>query len=75
MDSNLNKDLHEGVNWLCCITNRLSDNDPHKFSKTTPKWMLSSYTRAWDTSLLPEGYPNAKRIVQDIDYVVDNAYM
>ena len=25
MDRNLNKDLHEGVNWLCCITNCLDD--------------------------------------------------
>ena len=73
MDSNLNKDLHEGVNWLCCITNRPDNTDQRKFSKTVPKRMLSAYARAWDTSLLPEGYPSAKRIVQDIDCVVDKA--
>ena len=37
--------------------------------------MLSAYARAWDTSRLPEGYPSAKRIVQDIDRVVDKAYL
>ena len=75
LDCNLNKDLHEGVNWLCSITNRLDDSNPVKFSKTTSKRMLSAYARAWDTSLLPEGYPSAKRIVQDIDRVVDEAYL
>ena len=75
MDSNLNKDLHEGVNWLCCITNRPDNTDQRKFSKTVPKRMLSAYARAWDTSLLPEGYPSAKRIVQDVDCVVDEAYL
>ena len=39
---NLNKDLHEGANWLCCLTNRLDNTDLTKFSKTTPKQMLSA---------------------------------
>ena len=42
MDSNLNKDLHEGVNWLCCITNCLDNTDPKKLLKQ----MLSAYARA-----------------------------
>ena len=37
--------------------------------------MLSAYARAWDTSLLPEGYPSAKRIVQEIDSIADEAYL
>ena len=37
--------------------------------------MLSAYARAWDTSLLPEGYPSAQIIQQDIDRVVDEAYL
>ena len=37
--------------------------------------MLSAYARAWDTSLLPEGYPSAQRIKQDIDCVVDKVYL
>ena len=55
--------------------NRLDDSNPVKFSKTTSKRMLSAYTRAWDTSLWPEGYPSAQRIQQDIDRVVDEAYL
>ena len=73
MESNLNKALHEDVNWLCCITNHLDNTDQKK--KTTPKWMLSAYVRAWDTSFLPEGCPLAKRIVQDIDCVVVKAFV
>ena len=75
LDSNLNKDLHEGVNWLCSIANRLDNPNPVKFSKTTSKRMLSAYVRAWDTSLLPEGYPSVQKIQQDIDCVVRKAYL
>ena len=55
LDSNLNKDLHESVNWLYSITNRFDDSNPVEFSNTTSKRMLSAYARAWDTSLLPAG--------------------
>ena len=75
LDSTLNKDLHEGVNWLCSITNRLDDSNPVKFSTTTLKRLLSAYARAWDTSLLPEEYPSAQRIKQDIYCVFDKAYL
>ena len=74
LDSNLNKDLHEGVNSLCSITNHLDNSNPAKISKTASKQMLSAYARAWDTSsLLPEGCPSTQRIKQDIDSVVDEA--
>ena len=75
MDSNLNKDLHEGVKWLCCIINSMCNSETKKISKTTATGLLSAYRRAWDTSLLSEGYPSAKRIVQDIYRVVDYAYL
>ena len=44
-DSNLNKDLHKGVNWLCVLTNGMDNKNPKKFPKTTTKRMLSSYAR------------------------------
>ena len=37
LDSNLNKDLHESVNWLCSIPNCLDNSNPVKLSKTTLK--------------------------------------
>ena len=74
-DSNLNKDLHEGVNWLCSLTNWLCNSDPKNFSKTTPKQMLSAYARAWDPIHSPDGFPSSNRIVQDIDRVVDEVYL
>ena len=46
LDSNLKKDLHEGVNWLCPITNRHDNSKFVNFSKTTLKRMVSAYTRA-----------------------------
>ena len=67
LDSNLNKDLREGVNWLCSITNCLDDSNPVKFSKTTSNRLLSAYARAGDTPHLPEWFPSAQRIQQDID--------
>ena len=57
LDSNLNKDLHEGVNCLCSITNHLNNFNLVKFSKTTVTQMLSAYAQAWDTSLLSEVCP------------------
>ena len=75
LDSNLNKDLHEGVSWLCAVTARLDDSDPNKFSKTTPKRALSAYRRAWYPTFLPEGFPNSQRIVRDVDRVVDEVYL
>ena len=74
-DSNLNKDLHDGVNWLCSIINRLDNSNHVKFAKTTLKQMFTAYARAWYTSLLPEGCPSAQRIQQDIDFVVDEGYL
>ena len=73
--SNLNKDLHDGVNWLCSITNYLDNFKPIKFSKKTGKRMLSAYTRAWDASFLPEGYPSAQRNKQHINCVDDEAFL
>ena len=75
LDGNLNTDLHEGVNWLCSIRNCLDDFNPFKFSKINSKQMLSAKTQAWDASLLPEGYPSAKRTQQEIDHVVDKPYL
>ena len=72
---NLNKDLHENINWICCIINSLNNSDPNKFCKITPKPMLSVYARVWDTSLLSGGYTIAQQIVQDISNVVDKAYL
>ena len=75
LDINLNKDLHEGVNWLCSLTNRLCDTYPNFFLKTTPKQMSSAYALAWDPRHSPDGFPSSSCIVEDIDRVVDEVYL
>ena len=75
LDCSLNKDLHEGVGWLCAITTNLSSDDPKKFDKSTPKRARSAYLRAWDPRHEPDGFPSSKRIVEDIEKVVyDNLF-
>ena len=37
--------------------------------------MLSSYARAWDPSFLPEEFLPSYRVVEDIDRVVEEAYI
>jgi hypothetical protein len=58
-DSSLNKDSHECVNRHIAISKELPDNDPCRFSLTTPKNSTSAYVRALTIS------PTSKRVIQD----------
>ena len=70
LDCSLNKDLHEGVGWLCALTSNLSSDDPKKFDKSTPKRARNAYPRAWDPRHEPDGFPSSKRIVEDVEKVI-----
>ena len=76
LDAHLNQDLHRCVDHHVIISKRLPDNHPSKFSKRTPKLMSSAYHRIWDTSLgIHQGCPTSSRICEDINRVVDHAYL
>ena len=58
LDYHLNQDLHTAVDEHCIITRNLKDDDPLKFSKRTPKIMLSAYLRLWDPNNGIHGCPS-----------------
>jgi hypothetical protein len=61
LDNNLNKDMHDGVQYHCAATAHLpdDDSDPRKFSLSTPQRGDHAYFRVLD------GVPTSERIVQD----------
>ena len=76
LDEHLNQDLHHSVDLHVIISKRLPNNHPDRFSKRTSKLMSSAYRRIWDTSLgIHKGTPTSPRICEDINRVVDVAYL
>ena len=76
MDAHLNKDIHQCVDFHVMLTKYLPDDDERKFTKRTPKLMAKSYKRIWDLSHGPNaGAPISKRIVEDINRVIDVTYL
>ena len=76
LDEHLNQYLHKNVDVHTIITRDLPDDDPIKFSKRTPKQMAKAYHRIWDISLgIDAGAPCSKRICEDINRVIDKAYL
>jgi len=70
LDNTLNKDIHEAVIRHMAATMNLEDDDPRKFSMSTPKRGASAYLRVNDPV---EGVaPTSERIIQDIDRVFDS---
>ena len=61
LDQQLNKDVHDAVDYHVILTQDLDDDDERKFSMRTPKHGLSAYLRIWDH------HPPSKRIIHDID--------
>ena len=64
-DSHLNQDLHSAHDQHVALTRHLPEDDPRKFSGSTPSRMSSSYHR------LIEICPSPKRIEQDCSRVLD----
>ena len=60
LDCTLFKDLDDRLNQHILMTHNLPDNDPKKFSLSTPRRLMRSYQRVWDVC------PSSNRIVQDI---------
>ena len=59
LDASLNKDHDDGVRLHMSVTSHLNDDDPKKFSLSTPKRGSSAYLRVW------EGIPSSHRIIED----------
>lgn len=66
LDSSLNKDHDDCVIRHVAVTSHLSEDDPRKFSMTTPNRVAHAYKRVWDHPNVNEGSPTSERIVQDI---------
>ena len=64
MDDSLNKDWADGLKRHQLFTMNLPEDDPKKFSSSTPKRLSSSMRRVW------EGCPSSERIVQDVRKVI-----
>jgi len=60
LDTSLNRDMHTDVNRHCMQTVLLPEDDPRKFSLSTPKRGDSAYVRVW------QGCPEDRRILQDV---------
>jgi hypothetical protein len=63
-DNSLNQDLHMGVNRHCSITQEMSEDDPRKFSLSSPARGLHAYRRVL------EGCPSSERILKDCERVL-----
>ena len=61
LDNSLNQDLHTAVQQHCILTQDLDDEDPRKFSTSTPKRTAEAYKRIW------KYVPSSERIIQDIN--------
>jgi hypothetical protein len=77
MDASLNKDVDDAFNDHCGFTLHLPDDDPRKFSLSTPARGASSYIRLYNPP--PEvrgpgdpeiGAPTSTRIIQDTNRVL-----
>ena len=64
MDDSLNKDWADGLKRHQLFTMNLPEDDPKKFSSSTPKRLSSSMRRVW------EGCPSSERIAQDVRKVI-----
>ena len=70
-DCNLNQDVHLAHDHHVIVTKNLTEDNPLKFSGTTPSRISKSYKRlvAPDDSGV---VPSSKRIMHDITKIVDN---
>jgi hypothetical protein len=69
-DCSLNKDLHDSINWHILLTSDLADDNPKKFSISTPKRGSLAHFRV----LHPEtgGVPSSERIMGDVYKIKDS---
>ena len=75
LDCNLNKDCHEGAKRHRLYSNRLDKDDPRKFGLRRPKQGSDTYRRLWDPSLHPDGIPSSKRIIEEVNKILDETLL
>jgi hypothetical protein len=68
LDCSLNQDIHMAVSRHVIVTTDLADDDPKKFSTSTPKRGTSAYLRIWDP--VSGTAPSSTRIIQDCGKVL-----
>ena len=68
LDTHLNQDVHQSHNLHATVTSHLPEDDPNKFSSSTPQRMLQSYMRIFDP--IDGVAPTGDRIIQDITRVL-----
>ena len=68
LDSNLNEDVHKAVSLLVDNGNFLANDDPNKYTMSTPKEGTRTYVRVFD----PENgiAPSSARIIHDTEGVL-----
>jgi hypothetical protein len=73
LDNSCNQDVHESVRrhvvMSLSVCGNVADNDPRRFSTSTPKQGLSAYLRVFDPKTGVA--PRPDRIVQDVHKVVN----
>lgn len=63
LDNALNNDIQSSLSLHCAITAHLNDDDPRKFSFSTPSTIVSGIRRIYSTEC--GNVPSSKRIIQD----------
>jgi hypothetical protein len=65
LDETLNMDIHASARYHVAITSHLPNDDPRKFSFSTPNEIYRAYLRLVD--LVTGGAPSSTRIIQDCE--------
>ena len=66
LDNSLNKDHHDIVMRHAAVASKMPEDDPRKFSMTTPLRVEKACLKIWNHPNMEEGGPPGKRIVQDV---------
>lgn len=74
LDNQLNKDIHNCMEWHCVVTRRYPKGDPKKFSMATPKLGQKAHERLLDPG--EKGVvPTSARIIQDTQRCIDCLFL
>ena len=70
LDAHLNQDVHSSHDFHKILSEDLPENDPKKFSGSTPHRLASSYLRLFHP--ITGVTPSSKRIIDDVTRVIDS---
>jgi hypothetical protein len=83
LDASLNKDVDDAAHRHIVFTHCLEDDNPQKFTMSTPHKGSRAYQRVWNSPAVPAfetgeivegGAPSSTRIIQDIDKFLLSAH-